>query len=191
MPALKAFRDDIRARMIVHGRDPNSAKVMFLISPVVADTEEAAQHRYQEIIGMTPEILAQRLGRLTLHTNHDWSQYDLDKPLPPIDPATFTEGFRGMVESIVKIAKGKTLREALAEQETTSLKLIGTPVQVADQIETAMAEIGGDGFLMHARPLTRRYIAEIMDGLVPILQKRGLVRSAYKHDMLREHLMEF
>lgn len=140
---------------------------------------------------MTPEILKLRLGRLTLHTNHDWSQYDLDKPLPPIDPTSFTEGFRGMVESVVKLAKGKTLREALAEQETTSLKLIGTPVQVADQIEAAMAEIGGDGFLMHARPLTRRYIDEIMDGLVPILQRRGLVRSRYTRDMLRDHLMEF
>jgi FMN-dependent oxidoreductase (nitrilotriacetate monooxygenase family) len=189
--ALKDFRADVRRRMETFGRDPDSAKVMFLISPVLGDTEAAAQHRYQEIVGMTPEILKLRLGRLTLHTNHDWSQYDLDKPLPPIDPATFTEGFRGMVESIVKLSKNKTLREALAEQETTSLKLIGTPVQVADQIEAAMAEIGGDGFLMHARPLTRRYIDEIMDGLVPILQRRGLVRSRYTHDMLRDHLMEF
>jgi FMN-dependent oxidoreductase (nitrilotriacetate monooxygenase family) len=189
--ALKDFRDDVRERMVRHGRDPDSAKVMFLISPILGDTEEAAQHRYQEIIGMTPEILKQRLGRLTLHTNHDWSQSDLDKPLPPIDPETFTEGFRGMVDSIVKLAKGKTLRQALSEQETTSLKLIGTPEQVADKIEAAMAEIGGDGFLMHARPLTRRYLAEILDGLVPILQKRGLVRREYKHAMLRDNLMEF
>ena len=189
--ALKDFREDVRRRMVKHGRDPDTAKVMFLVSPVVADTEAAAQHRYQEIVGMTPEILKQRLGRLTLHTDHDWSKYDLDQPLPEIDVEKFTEGFRGMVESIIKLAKGKTLRAALAEQETTSLKLIGTPVQVADQIEAAMEEIGGDGFLMHARPLTRRYIAEITDGLVPILQKRGLVRSTYKHTMLRDNLMEF
>jgi FMN-dependent oxidoreductase (nitrilotriacetate monooxygenase family) len=191
VPALKDFRDDVRARMVKHGRDPDSAKVMFLISPVLGDTEEAAQHRYQEIIGMTPEILKQRLGRLTLHTNHDWSQYDLDQPLPPIDPATYTQGFQGLVDSIVKLAKGKTLRQALAEQETTSLKLIGTPNQVADKIEAAMEEIGGDGFLMHARPLTRRYIAEVMDGLVPILQRRGLVRREYSHATLRENLMAF
>lgn len=189
---LKDFRDDIRKRVLGHGRDPDTVKVMFLISPVVADTEEAAQHRYLEIVGMTPAILRQRLGRLTLHTGHDWSQYDLDKPVPDIDPATFTEGFRGFVDAIVKIGKTRrTLREALAEQETTSLKLIGTPEQVADQMQAAIEEIGGDGFLMHARPLTRRYISEILDGLVPILQRRGLVRTQYQHAHLRDNLLEF
>jgi alkanesulfonate monooxygenase SsuD/methylene tetrahydromethanopterin reductase-like flavin-dependent oxidoreductase (luciferase family) len=158
---------------------------------VVADTEAAAQQRYLEIVGMTPEILKQRLGRLTLHTGHDWSKYDLDKPLPEINLETYTEGFRGITEAIIKLAKGRTLREALSEQETTSLKLIGTPEMVADQMQAAIEEIGGDGFLMHARPLTRRYLAEILDGLVPILQKRGLVRSEYKHQHLRDNLLEF
>ena len=54
-----------------------------------------------------------------------------------------------------------------------------------------MAEIGGDGFLMHARPLTRRYLAEVLDGLVPILQRRGLVRRDYMETTLRGHLAEF
>jgi FMN-dependent oxidoreductase (nitrilotriacetate monooxygenase family) len=191
VPALKEFRDDVRARMVKQGRDPDSAKIMFLICPVVGDTEEAAQERYQEIIGMTPKILNQRLGRLTLHTGHDWSKYDLDAPFPTIDVESFTEGFRGMVESLIRIGKGKTLRQALSEQETTSLKLIGTPEQVADMMEAAMEEIGGDGFLMHGRPLTRRYYDEILDGLVPILQKRGLTRTSYKHQLLRDNLMEF
>jgi FMN-dependent oxidoreductase (nitrilotriacetate monooxygenase family) len=189
--ALKDFRDDVRARMLKQGRNPDSAKIMFLISPVLGDTEEAAQERYQEIIGMTPKILQQRLGRLTLHTNHDWSKYDLDAPFPDIDPETFTEGFRGFMESLIRIGKGKTLREALSEQETTSLKLIGTPEQVADKMQAAMEEIGGDGFLMHGRPLTRRYYDEILDGLVPILQRRGLTRTSYKHQLLRDNLMEF
>jgi FMN-dependent oxidoreductase (nitrilotriacetate monooxygenase family) len=189
--AMKDFRDDVRKRMAGYGRDPNSAKIMFLISPVLGDTVEAAQRRYDEIVGMTPEILNQRLGRLTLHTNIDWFKFDLDKPLPEIDVNKFTEGFRGMTETVIKMCKGKTLREGLAEQETTSLKLIGTPETIADRLEEVMQEIGGDGFLMHARPLTRRYISEIMDGLVPILQRRGLVRREYKHQLLRDNLLEF
>jgi alkanesulfonate monooxygenase SsuD/methylene tetrahydromethanopterin reductase-like flavin-dependent oxidoreductase (luciferase family) len=130
---------------------------------------------------------------LTLHTNHDWSQYDLDAPFPQIDPKSFTQGFQGFVQSLLNISKNgkRTLRETLSEQETTSLKLIGTPEQVADQMEAAMAQIEGDGWLFHARPLTRRYLAEILDGLVPILQKRGLVRTHYTTAMLREHLREF
>lgn len=189
--ALKDFRDDIRTRMVAHGRNPDDAKVMFLISPVLGDTEEMAQMRYQEIVGMTPTILAQRLGRLTLHTDMDWTKFDLDAPFPDIDPAKVTQGFQGMIASLKASSRGKTLRQTLAEQETTSLKLIGTPEQVADQMEAAIEEIGGDGFLMHARPLTRRYLAEVLDGLVPILQRRGLVRSDYSTQHLREHLKQF
>jgi len=189
--ALKAFRDDIRERMVKFGRDPDEAKVMFLISPVLGDTEEAAQLRYDEVVGMTPTILAQRLGRLTLHTDMDWTKFDLDAPFPDIDPAKVTQGFQGMIGSLKAFSRGKTLRETLAEQETTSLKLIGTPEQVADKMQAAIEEIGGDGFLMHARPLTRRYLAEVLDGLVPILQKRGLVRSEYETSTLRGHLKQF
>lgn len=189
--ALKDFRDDVRARVAKHGRDPDEVKVMYLISPVLGDTEEAAQQRYQEVVGMTPAILAQRLGRLTLHTDMDWTKFDLDAPFPDIDPAGVTQGFQGMIASLKAFSKGKTLRETLAEQETTSLKLIGTPDQVADQMQAAIEEIGGDGFLMHARPLTRRYLAEVLDGLVPILQRRGLVRSEYTTSTLRGHLKAF
>ena len=41
-----------------------------------------------------------------------------------------------------------------------------------------MEEVGGDGFIFTGN-LTRRYIAEITDGLVPALQRRGVVRAAY------------
>ena len=39
--------------------------------------------------------------------------------------------------------------------------------------------------------LNRRYVTEITDGLIPELQKRGLVRSEYTTTMLRDHLREF
>ena len=73
----------------------------------------------------------------------------------------------------------------------SSLDLYGTSQMVADRMEEAMDAVGGDGFLIQCRPLTRRYIAEITDGLVPELQKRGLVRSEYKFRHFRENLLEF
>jgi hypothetical protein len=56
-----------------------------------------------------------------------------------------------------------------------------------------MEEVGGDGFLITTPVLrvSRRYVVEIADGLVPALQKRGLTRIAYKHEMLRDNLLEF
>ena len=53
-----------------------------------------------------------------------------------------------------------------------------------------MEEVGGDGFVFTGN-LTRRYVAEITDGLVPALQRRGLVRTAYEHEHFRDNLLAF
>jgi hypothetical protein len=56
-----------------------------------------------------------------------------------------------------------------------------------------MAEVGGDGFLITSpeKKLNRRYVTEITDGLVPELQRRGLVRTSYTHEQFRDNLLEF
>ena len=45
VPAMKEYRDDIRARMVATGRNPDDCKVLFLISPVIGETEAEAQER--------------------------------------------------------------------------------------------------------------------------------------------------
>ena len=55
----------------------------------------------------------------------------------------------------------------------------------------AMEEIGGDGFLLTTNETSRRVIAEIADGLVPELQRRGLARRSYDHAMFRDNLLAF
>ena len=90
--------------------------------------------------------------------------------------------------------KGKTLREIVTGSGLSgNLPFIGTPAEVADEMGAVMDEVGGDGFLITSpvMRLNRRYVTEITDGLVPELQKRGLVRSEYTTTMLRDHLREF
>ena len=57
-----------------------------------------------------------------------------------------------------------------------------------------MEGVGGDGFLI-TKPQTtlvnRKYITEICEGLVPALQRRGLVRTEYTRSTLRETIREF
>ena len=52
---------------------------------------------------------------------------------------------------------------------------------------------GGDGFLIKSpfRNNSRRYTAEITDGLIPALQRRGLARTEYTRSHLRDTLREF
>lgn len=58
---------------------------------------------------------------------------------------------------------------------------------------TMMEEVGGDGFLIRdqMQSINRRTILEVTEGLVPVLQRRGLVRTEYTGHTLRETLKEF
>ena len=64
---------------------------------------------------------------------------------------------------------------------------------MADEMEWLMDEVGGDGFLitLHNQGVSRRHVIEVTDGLVPELQRRGLVRTEYTQQTLRETLREF
>ena len=42
---MRAYRDDIRARAKAHGRNPDDIKVLFLVAPVLAETEDEARAR--------------------------------------------------------------------------------------------------------------------------------------------------
>jgi alkanesulfonate monooxygenase SsuD/methylene tetrahydromethanopterin reductase-like flavin-dependent oxidoreductase (luciferase family) len=76
------------------------------------------------------------------------------------------------------------------DDEVTGIQFVGTAESVAGEMTDAMAEIGGDGFLF-TEPLSRKTIAEITDGLVPALQRRGAARRSYARKTLRETLQEF
>jgi hypothetical protein len=53
--------------------------------------------------------------------------------------------------------------------------------------------VGGDGFLISTpfQRTSRRFIIEVTEGLVPALQRRGLARTAYAGETLRQVLREF
>jgi alkanesulfonate monooxygenase SsuD/methylene tetrahydromethanopterin reductase-like flavin-dependent oxidoreductase (luciferase family) len=85
------------------------------------------------------------------------------------------------------------LRQLASERFDSELDLIGTPDEVADKMARAMEEVGGDGFLISTpfQRTSRRFINEICEGLMPALQRRGLVRNAYTQPTLRQTLREF
>jgi hypothetical protein len=64
---------------------------------------------------------------------------------------------------------------------------------VAQRMGEIMDEVGGDGFLIRNpfHHINRRYILEITEGLVPALQRLGLVRTEYTKKTLRDTLREF
>jgi long-chain alkane monooxygenase len=119
----------------------------------------------------------------------DFSQFDLDQPLPC---RLTTNGEQGSLDKFQQWGSGKTLRQLASERFDSELDLIGTPDEVAAKMVQAV-EVGGDGFLISTpfQRTSRRFINEICEGLVPALQRRGLVRDAYTRPTLRQTLREF
>ncbi len=182
------YRNDIRRRMEGHGRNPDDCKVLFLISPILGETEQEARARQQR--WMTDDTFIEyTLAEISSITEVDFSQFDLDAPLPPVT----TNGERGSLENFVKKGEGKTLREMAAGGLSDAVELVGTPDQVAERMGEIMDEVGGDGFLITSpvMRLNRHYITEITDGLVPALQRRGLCRTEYAYEQFRDNLLEF
>ncbi len=188
--AMKAYRGDVRARMAAHGRDPASCKVLFLVAPIIGETEDEAQEKKRRRAARAEAQIPQRLAHLGKVTNIDFGRFDLDKPLP--DDVT-TNGHQQTLDEFRQKAAGKTLREAMADHNATelSVELVGTPGTVAARMGEVMEEVGGDGFLFSMPNVSRRTLAEVEDGLVPALQARGLVRAAYAHPQFRDNLLEF
>ena len=187
---MKAYRDDVSERMIKFGRDPKDAKVLFLVEPVLGDTQEEAQAKKDRMDAAFFANPEPALAALCYISGLDFSTFDLDAPLP--DLTGRHNGHQSVVENFVRAAEGKTLREALGATRdvSTSVTLVGTPDSVAAQMGDVMDEVGGDGFLI-ALPVTRKNITEVCDGLAPALRRRGLIRDSYEHDTFRENLLAF
>jgi FMN-dependent oxidoreductase (nitrilotriacetate monooxygenase family) len=187
--AMKAYRDDIHARMKANGRDPSQCKVFYLVSPIVADTHEEAVAKRDRWF-TDPQYIEYMLAEISSITEIDFKQFELDEPVPEV----WTNGERGSLEAFLSGGKDKTLREIVTGSGLSSkIPFIGTPDEVAQEMGEVMEQVGGDGFLITSpvMRLNRRYVTEITDGLVPALQKAGLTRSEYSTTMLRDHLREF
>jgi FMN-dependent oxidoreductase (nitrilotriacetate monooxygenase family) len=183
--AMKKFREDVRRRAAGYGRDPDSIKVLYLTYPIVDASMAAALERKRRLVEEDSRHLDMNLSGLSRLTNIDFSKFDLDQPLPA---GLTTNGHQSSLANWI----GKTPRElATATSSRQGIELVGTPDSVAGRMQEIMQEVGGDGFLFFNTYFDRRYIMEICDGLVPELQRRGLVRKAYAHRHLRDNLLEF
>jgi alkanesulfonate monooxygenase SsuD/methylene tetrahydromethanopterin reductase-like flavin-dependent oxidoreductase (luciferase family) len=68
-----------------------------------------------------------------------------------------------------------------------ALRLVGTPIQVADELERWFSAGAADGFHLLSATLPEG-LEELTATLVPELQRRGLFRREYAGRSLREHL---
>ena len=70
---------------------------------------------------------------------------------------------------------------------TNRQQFVGTPAQIADEIDLHVQSDACDGFILVPH-LTPRGLDEFVDRVVPLLQERGAFRTEYAGQTLRDHL---
>jgi N-acetyl-S-(2-succino)cysteine monooxygenase len=181
----KKFYRGLKARMAKFGRREDDLKIMPGILPVIGGTEEEAKKKYRAMQEMVdPMVGLEYLARVF----GDLSGYDLDGPVPDLRQDT---QLASRSEVLLKVARRNnfTIRQlfqsvAIGNAHNT---VIGTPEHVADTMELWFNEGGADGFNV-LPAVVPSSVREFVEHVVPILQRRGVFRTAYEGSTLRDNL---
>lgn len=182
--SLRAYVTDIRTRAQQFGRNGEDILVFPMVLPIIGETEEEAYEKYE---ALQNEVSYEgSVALLSGHTGIDFSQYDPDEYIENIE----TEAMQGNLNLYTKDPHRKwTLREAVKNHGlgNGTVKFIGTPTQIADQLELWANEGGADGFNI-AQAYSPGTFEEFVDFIIPELQKRGIYRTEYEGETLRENM---
>ncbi|WP_159712821.1 LLM class flavin-dependent oxidoreductase [Geminicoccus flavidas] len=180
------FYADVKGRMRAIGRDPDHLKILPGAFIVVGDTVAAAKAKKRHLDSLVNP--ASGIASLSVQLGTDASKFDLDGPLPPIPETNASKSARQKLIDLAEREK-MTVRE-LAQYvggAYGTLELIGTPKTIADQMEEWLTTEACDGFNVMF-PYLPGGLDEVVDFVVPELQRRGLFRTEYEGRTLRENL---
>jgi alkanesulfonate monooxygenase len=181
----REFQARMRAATAGHGRRPGDVCVLPGFMAVCGGTEAEAQRRYAEVQESLDD--ASGINLVKGLWGVDLTGMSPDAPLPDLpEIRRFTHGGDF---NFVRDGHAITIRETFRWLSSAygHISVIGTPEQIADSMESWFREGGADGFNLRLHYLPDS-LDEFVDQVVPLLQKRGLVRTEYTGTTLRENL---
>jgi len=182
----REFYQDVKRQLVENGRDAEDIRIFQGISVIVGDSVTDAEQKYQQTAQLvTADKALEYLGRYFEH--YDFSQHPLDEPFPDIGDLG-QNSFRSTTDAIKRDAKarGLTLRQVALEAATPRPTFIGSASDVADGLEHWFTSGATDGFIV--RGGTPTAFDDFVEQVIPLLQQRGLYRTEYEGETLRENL---
>lgn len=190
-PSLEAGQKQykaLRQAIADDGRDPDLVKMMPEMKIIVAPTESVAKERRDMVAASAKPI--DGLTLLCEVLNVDFSKRPID--LPFTDEELAAVSWQSLRDRVVSVSgkKNPSVRDFVDASGRGTLRegpcFVGTPVQVADQMEEWFGS-ACDGFVLSATTVPGTY-EDIVRLVVPELQRRGLFRKEYEHETLRGNL---
>ncbi|MFN7356857.1 MAG: LLM class flavin-dependent oxidoreductase [Pseudanabaena sp.] len=181
------FYSDVKGRLAKYRRSPHDLKIMPGAFPVIGRTEEEAQEKYEFLQSLIHPDVAWGILK-QYYRGVDLSAYSLDDLAPELP--SITNNNKSRLKLVKDLAsKGLTLRELYRSLATARghRTIIGTPESIADQLQEWFDNGAADGFNIMP-PILPTGLDDFVNLVVPILQKRGLFRTAYEGKTLRENL---
>ena len=170
---------DLRARAA-----PRPIRVLVGATVVVGRTEREAQDmladyaQYADAEGT--------LAHASASLGIDFSRYAMDEPMS----AAPTNAIQSNVAAMASVAGPSWTKRELLRQSVLGSRqppIVGDPAQVADALQAWMTEAGVDGFNL-SRTVMPECLETFVDLVVPVLQERGLFKSAYAPGTYRQKL---
>lgn len=116
----------------------------------------------------------------------DFARYGMDEPIE----AGPTNAIQSNVTAMARVAGPAWTKRKLLEQSVLGSRqppIVGDPAQVADALQAWMTEADVDGFNL-SRTVMPECLEAFIGLVVPLLQERGLYKSAYAPGTYREKL---
>lgn len=179
----------LKEQLAEFDRSDDDLLILQGISPIIGNTEEEAIAKYKELQNLidpfeTLKFVSGYLG------NVDFSKYSLDTPAIEVEFPQ-SNSIQSQVNEFMKIIKEENLKvgELYGRLFGAGKRdgFVGTPEQVADEMEKWFVEKAADGFMIQF-PLLPRDLEDFVEKVVPILQQRGIYREDYEGETLRDHL---
>lgn len=179
--------DDIRARLVQDGRDPNSIKLIVGMLAIVDETDEKAQAKYEDYLKYVDlEGAATLFGGWT---GTDLSTFSDEEDFRFTGPGAIQSLVNSWTETIPGTDGLKWTKKRVAQEIALggpSPRAIGSPKTVADILERWIQESGIDGFNL-AYVINPGDFEDIVKYLLPELRSRGVFWDEYAAKTTREN----
>jgi FMN-dependent oxidoreductase (nitrilotriacetate monooxygenase family) len=185
--AARSFREDIRRRAELGGRNPDHVMVLPGIFPVIGRTRLEAEDKYAELQNLIQPDVAMSLLETYLG-DVDLSDVDIDGPLPELPISNSIRSRQALLTDLARregLSVGGLARRIAGARG--HVQVIGTADDVAGHIEDWVAGGAADGFML-LPPTFPGGQNDFIDGVVPLLKARGLLNPGPLSGSLRQRL---